>query len=230
MPDVRFWSLTRWILVLSGLVIAVACLAVAYRINQDDNFVKSVRASAPVVAALIALLSLVATSVSLSFNWRRQRRESTLAVWIEWSDKNNAARRTATRLLSMQALTAIVGRAIADNAPVVEGDIDLTDPAIRGEAGRAVVSILNGLERIAVGVNLGVFDASTLRELGGTIIVREFERNRAYIDARRTATNELRRQANAFTALESLVNDFNSRRLREERKDLDRRRLTALRR
>lgn len=127
-------------------------------------------------------------------------------------------------------LSDSVGRALANNEAIVEGGIDLTDQARRQAAVNDLVLILNGLERIANGVHLGVYDIKAIRALGGTIVVREFERGEAYVTGRREATDEQRRQARAFVALQALVEELRSSSLDEERSKLDRRRLETLRR
>src|SRR5690606_10016211 len=153
-------------------------------------------------------------------NLRRQRRLDTIAAWSDWSDSCRSARAETTRLLGMGALSEEVGLALANNEAIAHDGVDLTDQGRRQTAVNDLVAILNGLERLANGVHLGVYDIKAIRTLGGTIVVREFERGESYIRGRRTAKDDLRRQVRAFVALEALVDELRSKNLDEEKSQL----------
>ncbi len=226
----RLWGTFRWLLLSATIVLLTTLSVVLIELHRDQTLVHALKVAAPIGAATAALLSFIATSISLASNWRRQKRAATLAAWTEWSDSTTPARRRLTRALDVYALSDEVGRALAEESPFYGGTIDLRDDAVRGRVTKDLVRVLNGLERLAVGVEMGIYDLDTLRRVGGTIIARQWERGKSYATARRTLADEKRRQERAYLALEGLSTRLESKRLREESLNLDRRRLAILRR
>lgn len=89
--------------------------------------------------------------------------------------------------------------------------------------GTAMAQTLNGLERLAAGIDGGVYDLTTVRALGATIIVRTYERFERYIRLRRDAPDADRRQRQVWVNLSALVMEL-------RRHGLDTERLEELRR
>lgn len=230
MEPMRLWSARRWFFVLTALVVIVVALVVGVQVIRDRTWWQAIRTGAPVGAVLVGLLSLVVTAVSLTANWRRQRREATLRAWSEWSDKTIGARQRITRTVGMKAMPAELAQALVDDVSYSSGDVDLTSEESRRKLLKDMVVVLNGLERLAVGVEAGVFDLVTLRRVGGTIILRHWDRAETYIDARRTAHAETKRQAKVYLRLQQMALDLQRHDLSDNKDEVDRKRLEVLRR
>jgi len=215
----RFWRpRTRWLV--AGPV-ALVLIVVWFLTTRFGFSGEALVSAAPVAGAVIALISLVATATSLIGNWSRQRREATIKAWNEWSDHNRESRRTITDCFGKPAMSVEQGTSL------VEDEI-LSDELVRGR--RALVDTLNGLERLAVGVEMGVYDLPTLKRLGGTIIVRQYQRAEAYITARRNASDPLGRQATVYESLEYVCGLLRRGSLLDETRKIDEKRLAYLRR
>ena len=95
-----------------------------------------------------------------------------------------------------------------------------------------VSEVLNGLERLATGAILGVYDRRVLKAIGGTIIARHWERLQPYVQERQTSSNKDIRQERAYIQLETLVAILqlseSKARIRENENGVDKKRLTAL--
>lgn len=70
--------------------------------------------------------------------------------------------------------------------------------------------VLNTYERLAAGLNLGIYDLETIARINGKILASNYERYRPYIENRRKTKNP-----NAWIEFSSLVD-----RIRKIRKDL----------
>jgi hypothetical protein len=191
--------------------------------------VDSVVDRAPVVAATVALLSLAVAAASAVATWRRQKREATLKVWAEWSIDSVEARRELSALFGKNNITRDQARSLmVGSPPLMDINGNQLDDVRRREVLHSIVGILNGLERLAVGANLGAFDSATLKALGGTIIVRTFNRLQPYIEERRTTEHEHLRQRTAFVDLQWLVAEIESRNLLARKREVDQERLRRL--
>lgn len=207
---------------LGGAATLVLCLVICWVIARADD--RDVADAIPAVAAIAATSSLLVATVGAVATWNRQGRQATLQAWTAWSDDTVEARKTLSRSLGEEVLTREQGRALADKQQIpgfepVPGSTEYRD------LGNAVVEILNGLERIASGVLHGVYDARMLKSLGGTTIVRSYQRLLPYVVGRRETTQERHRQILAYTSLEELVKDWE-----RQESELDFLRLKRLRR
>lgn len=225
---IRLWSTTRQAATVGLVLLLGTAVVILVQLFRDQSLAEAVSSVVPVVAALIALMSLLATGFASWSNWRRQRRLDTIKAWNEWSDTSREARHRLTTVFGMQSITPEIGRALAEDISTGTDGTALSDPQVRRKAVNDLVVVLNGLERLSSGVRLGVYDLEMLRVLGGTIIVRQYERGTAYIEARRTACIEGRRQATAFKELERVANDLRSANLGAAKNDVDRARLDSL--
>jgi hypothetical protein len=162
----------------------------------------------PIASLCIALLSLVVASSTAIGNARRQKVMATMEAWIAWSDGSQEDRRQVTALFGTAPLTAAQARALIEGGPCLDAHGQPMTEDRRKQALRTIVRLLNGLERIAAGVDLGTYDVATLNTMGGTIIARTFYRFRPYIQLRRTTPIDPLRQRDAFTRLEALTSEI----------------------
>lgn len=157
----------------------------------------------PVVAAGIATVSLFWAAFSTWQGWRRSKRQATIEAWAKWSDSTFEDRKLITKYLGVEAITEAQGKALVHKEELSGNNRVLTTDE-RNDVANAVVRILNGLERLAVGAEQGVYDRSALEELGATTIIRLYKRFEEYVHARRTEGDRTLRQTRAFITLEKL--------------------------
>ncbi len=167
-------------------------------------------------------MSLVVTAVSTTALQRRQRRQATVEAWIAWSDNNADGRRCLSNYLGVNKITTEQARGLADESDLISKTGEVLSAEDRRQVIESLATILNGLERIAVGARLRVYDPEILRRLGATIIVRTYVRFEPYIEYRRTTQDLDRRQARAYLALTKYVAE-----LRRSGLDRDRLRRTG---
>jgi hypothetical protein len=231
----RYWRLRWQSAVVVGVPVALGLLATALAVVvQDESLAATAKAAAPVAAVVVALISVVVAASGVIANYRRSRREATIKAWTDWSDATIEDRRTMTRYFGLGALNRETGfdivkmgpQGLHGRAPETLRPDELKNAKERATATGAMVRVLNGLERLAVGVEVGVYDFATLNRLGGTIVVRHFERSQTYIEARRTAEDDQLRQANAFTSLQYVAGLLDH----QHQRAIDKARLAALRR
>lgn len=247
----RQWSTAERVLG-SLIVLAVAgiVLDIVIAIGQTPD--AAVKSSLPVLAALIAVTSLTASAMNAAANYRRQLRDATMAAYSNWSDSTFEDRRSLQALLGDKVITDdLAMQLVAQKRPPKIDQISPRDRGVPGapttpvalgpskpppkftrdelqRAANQIINVLNGLERLAVGVELGFYDPVTLRRLAGTIIVRHWERFRPYALARRGMSNPTRRQTVVYIALEELATELSLLRDEEDRHLLDQTRLNAL--
>lgn len=82
---------------------------------------------------------------------------------------------------------------------------------------RSILQVLNGLERLAVGIERNIYDAQTVRELGATIVVKQHAQLENYIYFKQTAADKDKRQQKAYVALCRLASDFARHDIDQER-------------
>lgn len=217
-------------LVALGCFAVVAAAIFIIQLLRDVSLTDSALSIVPVLAALIALSSLLATSYASWSNWTRQRRLDTVTAWNTWSDSTRDARFRTTQALGMQSIPKDVGQALANDSPIEWEGRNLNEKDVRRAIVNDLVVILNGLERLSCGVRLGVYDLEMLRMLGGTIILREYQRGSSYITGRREAHNAERQQLTAFRELELVAQDLESANLGDQKSRVDKKRLDLLNR
>ncbi len=212
----RDWSNRAWWL--AGALGLVA-LVVANQINVGSpsrTFQDQLVRFAPVAAGIVALGSLLVTAVSAAALHRRQRRQATIEAWIAWSDSTADGRRCVSDYLPAR-ITLDHARGLVGDGPLVDKNDNVVSEDQRQKLLESLVTLLNGLERIANGTRVGVYDADTLRRLGGTIIVTTYLRFESYVEYRRTTANRDHRQTRAFLALEKQVAELKRHELDRER-------------
>jgi hypothetical protein len=140
----RFWGI-------AGLIALVAFATFLVQVLRNQTWSHAVRTAAPVAGVLVALCSLVIAATGLALNWRRQRRESTLNAWTEWSDATRDDRRDLVRLLGRPVLSDAFGTALVNDSPLPPDGPQL-DEDQRKDVRSTLIRVLSGLERLAVGV------------------------------------------------------------------------------
>lgn len=202
---------TRLNLVLGTLVavllLVVAMLTIGSAVDPLA-LVTSLGPIAPVVAAVVAVLALLWTAVSTYRAAKRSKRQATVEAWIAWCLSTDPARRKLLEDLGSVPVSSDQARALVDSELTLRGRERDLEGEEKRQTRAAIRDVLNGLERLAVGVKLGVYDSKTLSELGGSIIVRNHARFQTYVAARREEPDMTRRQTRAYTALDSLVEDI----------------------
>ncbi|WP_434922538.1 DUF4760 domain-containing protein [Glutamicibacter sp. PAEs-4] len=168
---------------------------------------------APTWSLFIAAISLFIASFTTWLGWRRKKRQDTLEAWSRWSDATLETRSLISEKLGIEEITKEQATALTTHTALVPGrspDVPLTRDE-KNEILTAIAKTLNGLERLALGHQRGIYDLETFREVGGTIILRQFERLKPYVVAKRTMTNRSYRQASAYTSLESFCTKISAR-------------------
>lgn len=227
----RLWSLGAKIL-FGVLMFTVPVAVVAYFANERDTH--STGAALKIVSAGTALAALFVAAFSAYSGVVRSKKKDTLEAWSKWSDDSRVARTEVSDIFGLEEITV-------DQAKALAGDFEMKDKDGRGLTiekrqemrGYVAHDILNGLERLAVGVELGIYDEKVLRLLGATIIARTWERFEPYVKAKREQGSNKARQSKAYTELHVLYQIMEEPRLiqtlRGSRKSVDTARLIALR-
>jgi hypothetical protein len=229
MGAMRFERWPGWLKV----VVPVGVVLVGYGLGKidigpvkDDQLLNWSRLAA-IVGGVVAVTSLVSTAISTGFATRRQRRQDTIEAWTAWSDGNTEHRKLLFKHLGSNQLSPDQAKGLLDrDHGLIDRNGNTVSPEIRADIKHAQTAVLNGLERLAAGVNFGVYDELTIRELGGSIIVSQYDRAMPYIDLRRSTERVDLRQKRVFTALEGLVNSLKKTAIDDE---LDRDRINRAR-
>ena len=216
----------RWRKWLPWAIAVLALVVVIILILKDMNVGPAwlwVATYAPVFAVMVALASFVLLALTSWANWRSTRRQATIEAWNAWSEGCTEARRRLSRTLGMRAISPEQARALASQG---EALLNLEGKPMTQDEKQAVlndmVEVLNGLERLAVGVRLGLYRREVLVLVGATIIKRTYERFEPYIVFRRTSPDSDKRQERAFNQLDLLVGHIRS-------SEVDSQRLRSLR-
>ena len=215
----RLWSLKTK--VIWAILVAAAIIAGAVALGSTTG-------TAPVVSLGVAVsaAAFVSTGMSSLFSYRRSRREATLDAWIKWSDENHKARVQLTADLGPRQITK-------QAQSLVDAHTQLLNQKEVSEDLRKIIanmtSVLNGLERLAAGVLLDVYDLRMLRNLGGTTVVRTVDRFQPYIVRRINNSNLDGRQARAFANLLIVADLLRRRDVLAQSRTIDNRRIEILR-
>ena len=184
----------------------------------------------PVLAVTVAVLSLMVTASTSAMNWQRQKREATIRAWREYTDSRKEQRKALVDFFGVAPLTV-------EQAAVLLAEVgDLVDrhghnatAAQRSQIVEDVLFVLNGLEHLAVGARLGVYETRVFRMLAGTNILTAWARFEPYITATRNSMNAAHRQTTAWVQFESLVREVRREDLAAQERQLDHERVQWLR-
>lgn len=210
-----------WSAVVAVLVLLLLAVTLGGSVDPQ-KIIDFLNPVAPIVAAGIATLALVWNATNTYRSGRRAKREATIEAWVAWSEATDEDRMTLSKLLGTATIGAQQAKALVEPGVTLQGKSQSLSMEEKQQAMHSITKVLNGLERLAVGVELGVFDLRTLEVLGGTIIKRSRERFAPYIVARREDPDLSLRQTRAYLALDKLAADIQQR-------HVDRERLTYLR-
>lgn len=201
------------------LVLALAIVTVTLTVPGEvfNVVLRFLQKVAPIVAATIAALGLALTGFSTYSGVRQRKRQVTLEAFSEWSDATSAARSLFTRAFGEGPISQQQAQALMDGSEFKMADGSIMKPADVVELRRLVVTALNGLERLAAGVFEDVYDLNVIVRLGGTIIIRNWERFESYVDVRRQAPSLKLRQKRAYVEYERLVGEVRERQIDEDR-------------
>jgi hypothetical protein len=119
----------------------------------------------PATIAAVAGGALVVTALSAYRTAARTKRKDTLEAWIKWSDDTRGARRDVTRVLGAGKVTLDQAEALigGPGGELRDKHGTLLEESERRKLSDQAQDILNGLERLAVGVQLGIYDVAVLR-------------------------------------------------------------------
>ncbi|MPV50469.1 DUF4760 domain-containing protein [Pseudactinotalea sp. HY160] len=140
---------------------------------------------------------------------RSELLRATLDAWSRWSDTTRDSRVLLSERLGTDTITHTQADALV-HRPLRLHDRhgrELDEQQAR-DVLYAMISVLNGLERIAIGVNTGAYDRRLLTAVGGTIIKRSFTRFSPYVERRRESAQAHSGQSRAFVELEILVSEI----------------------
>jgi hypothetical protein len=166
-------------------------------LRQNMIFISVAIAFAGVIIAIIVYLG----------NMRIARRRATIDAWQKWSDDTALPRarlsdqfhgRRLTRSQATELLTPIGNSKWRKHR-------DSIDDERRATLQRDLAYTLNGLERLATGVHLRVFERRLLLRLAGTTIQSSLIRFEEYISAVRRGVGDRPKQLQAFSELEKLA-------------------------
>lgn len=170
----RTWA--KWQRALGQVALLAATCAVGLYLGE--------RASVPwpqSLAATVAVASLFYSAYTNAASRKQEVRKQTLSAFAEWSRSSHSVRvRTtqhlggdepirkdfAEKLFSEEAFRSLVGDLSAEDSAAFRADI---------------ITALNGLEHLATGVIVGVYDEDVLKRIGGTVIARTYLRFEPYI-------------------------------------------------
>lgn len=201
----RLWSPRTWIIWTVGAVIVSGGLTVLLARGEKTPVW-------PALAALFALAGILATTAGVIANYRRTKRRETLDAWMAWSESSRPHRGVVAKVFGPRKMTDAQARSlILNEGTLVDVNGRDLDPEERRTARNSLSAVLNGLEGLAAGAYLGVYDVRTLAAVGGTIIVGTLRRYEPYVRLRQNTTVEGRAQKTAFEALCVLATDLEFR-------------------
>lgn len=133
----------------------------------------------------------------------RRRRQSTMLYYTELRTARLGFAQSVEELFRRQTVTE---KEVVDWIKEAESGDDAADTRLN-----AIRVHLSGLEWLAVGVNLNVFELRVVNRLGGGYLITEHRRFQAYIDEKRRRTGN----QHLYQDLELLVTRLKDLRLRE---------------
>jgi hypothetical protein len=184
----------------------------------------------PVLAVTVAVLSLMVTAATSMLNWQRQKREATIKAWREYADSRKEQRITLADFFGLAPLSDEHAQALlAEDGTLVGKNRRRVSPETQSQIVEDVLFVLNGLERLATGARLGVYDTKVFRMLAGTNILAAWTRYESYIKAKRTSKDLAQRQTTAWVQFETLAREIRREDLAAQERQLDHERVQWLR-
>ncbi|OBH82481.1 DUF4760 domain-containing protein [Mycobacterium sp. E2989] len=169
------------------------------------------------LVAVVAGAALAVVACSVYRSGRRRKRKDTLEALGKWADDTRQARRDVTRVLvenEKNEVTEVQAKALLGGPDSTLKDKYGTalDESERRKLGDQVRDILNGLEMIALGVQMDVYDRVVLRRMGRSVIARTYKQLEHYIKCMQNEEAEKakkrkwteKRQAHPYKELDTL--------------------------
>jgi len=157
---------------------------------------------ATIAAAALAIPPIVWGVVIHIVSLRRERVKLTLEFWEKINQEIKNEKRNIRKELG-EKITREKAQKILD------------DETLRIRVNK----VLNLYERLATGVNLGIYDIKTINRLTGTNLISNYARFKEYIDLRRTKMN----RPKAWKEFEELSNKLTQHRIHQLTKIFSRR-------
>lgn len=216
----------RWVIGLSVIIAVLLITLITIGINSAGGFTgmlaalnpvaPTLAAGAAIISVLIAALALVVTAYSNYQGWQRQKRQATIEAWTSWSSTTREARLRILGLIGIKSITSEQAQSILKREPFQSHAGPVTAKQSE-QLYRDTVEVLNGLERLAVGIEDDAYDSKTVRNMGATIVVRLHGTFAQYIKLRQTMSDDERKQQRAYIALGRLALEFRGHELDLER-------------
>lgn len=138
-------TMDTWSAIVVVLLLVAIVVDIWIAVGQTPD--QAVKSSLPVLAALVAVVSLTSSAINSAANHRRQLREATLKAYSDWSDSTLDQRVSLRESLGEKALSQSIAAELAGDPNASQ---KLTDE-VRTTVRKEIVEVLNGLERVAVG-------------------------------------------------------------------------------
>jgi len=142
--------------------------------------------------AAVAGAALVVIAFSVYRAGARTKTKDTLEAWAKWADDSREARREVSRVLvkgeednkklTSEQAAALLG---GPGGKLKDKYDSLLDESERRKLANQIRDVLNGLERLAVGVEKGFYDLAVLRILGKSVITQTYKQFEPYIELTR---------------------------------------------
>jgi Domain of unknown function (DUF4760) len=136
------------------------------------------------VLLAVVFAQLRSDKASKSLDHERRCKEATFHYWQGLQESALAARRLLTQHYGSDEMTSAEAAKLVLAANGAVGDErDRYSEVLYG-----LREYLNGLERLALGIEMSIFDLDVIDAMGNTTVRRAWERNHAYIDLVRKDT------------------------------------------
>jgi hypothetical protein len=155
--------------------------------SPQATWQESFRAAAPAMSIIVAILGFGTAVGSLVNNGKRDRVLRTIEAWSHFSDSILMTyRKDVASVLGEAAITAPVAKSLATEGKTgafakPDGN-EATIEEIR-EVRKRTREVLNGMERLGTGVDLGAYDVETISYLGRNKCTRVYKYVEQYIYA-----------------------------------------------
>ena len=191
------------------VITVIAVCAVIFLIVRDLDWGRILagwRENVTLVSAALAAISVAFAAWSFGWNKVLERRSATLRAWYEWSSGLRAERMPINKHLHhLEVETAQAVALATPGAPVIDRDGAPLTADQKAELLNAVLAVLNGLEHLAVGVRMGVYNRDVIVRSGGTVVIAMWRRFQPYITEQRRGATAAASQRRAWIELERLV-------------------------
>ncbi|WP_367405057.1 DUF4760 domain-containing protein [Kocuria marina] len=174
-------------------------------------------------AVFVAVFSIFITAISSIITISRAKRLQTLTAWSNWFDTTKDDRLRIIRHFSGQQPTFMEVELLTTPAKRTPENLAVSSFGDKNELEdikRKIMEVLSGLERIAVGVEEGIYDVDTLRRIGGSSIIRYHDRFDDYIQYLQTHPDKNIRQERAYKSFAQMaaeIKEQNDKIIRKER-------------